>query len=61
MERATTRLRRLLERPGLIVAPACFNPLSARLAAEVGFESLALGGYALGVVTAGGAHRFFAR
>lgn len=52
MERATTRLRRLLERPGLIVAPACFNPLSARLAAEVGFESLALGGYALGAESA---------
>jgi methylisocitrate lyase len=48
MERATTRLRRLLERPGLIAAPACFDPLSARIAAEVGFESIALGGYALG-------------
>ena len=52
MERATTRLRRLLERPGLIVAPACFDPLSARIAAEVGFESLALGGYALGAGSA---------
>jgi methylisocitrate lyase len=36
----------------LIVAPACFDPLSARIAAEVGFESLALGGYALGAQSA---------
>ena len=48
MERASTRLRRLIERPGLIVAPICFDPLSARLAGEIGFECVALGGYALG-------------
>jgi methylisocitrate lyase len=48
MERATTRLRQLLARPGIIAAPACPDPLSARIAAEVGFECLALGGYALG-------------
>src|SRR5918992_5823432 len=48
MERATRRLRRLIERPGLIVAPVCFDPLTARIAAELGFECVALGGYALG-------------
>jgi methylisocitrate lyase len=48
MEQTTTRLRRLIERPGLIVAPVCFDPLTARIAAELGFECVALGGYALG-------------
>ncbi len=48
MERASTRFRHLLERPGLIVAPAIYDPLSARVAQEVGFECVALGGYALG-------------
>ena len=48
MEKPTTRLRRLIERPGLIVAPACFDPLTARIAAEAGFPCVALGGYALG-------------
>ena len=48
MERMTTRLRGLIERPGLIVTPVCFDPLTARIAAETGFECIALGGYALG-------------
>ena len=48
MERSTTRLRRLMARPGLITAPVCFDPLSARLVEETGFECAALGGYALG-------------
>lgn len=46
--RATTRLRALLTRPGLIVAPSVAEPLAARVAVEAGFECLALGGYALG-------------
>lgn len=46
--RATTRLRSLLARPGLIVAPSVAEPLAARVAVEAGFECLALGGYALG-------------
>jgi methylisocitrate lyase len=41
-------LRGLLARPGLIVAPACYDPLTARIAATVGFECVALGGYTLG-------------
>jgi 2-methylisocitrate lyase-like PEP mutase family enzyme len=48
MERPTTRLRKLIERPGLIVAPVCYDPLTARIATELGFECLGLGGYALG-------------
>jgi methylisocitrate lyase len=52
VERMTTRFRRLVARPGLIVAPACFDPLTARIAADVGFECIALGGYALGAASA---------
>jgi 2-methylisocitrate lyase-like PEP mutase family enzyme len=52
MERMTTRLRRLLARPEMIVAPACFDPLTARIAAGVGFECIALGGYTLGSASA---------
>src|SRR5437764_1263212 len=48
MERMTTRMRRLLERSGLIVVPVCFDPLTARIAAQAGFECVGLAGYALG-------------
>jgi methylisocitrate lyase len=37
-----------MARPGLIAAPVCFDPLTARLVEETGFECAALGGYALG-------------
>src|SRR3954470_24041244 len=47
MESMTTRFRGLVARPGLFVAPACFDPLTARIAAGLGFEAIALGGYAL--------------
>jgi 2-methylisocitrate lyase-like PEP mutase family enzyme len=52
MERMTTRFRALVARPGLIVAPACFDPLTARIAAGLGFECIALGGYAVGAASA---------
>lgn len=52
MDRMTTRLRQQLARPGSIVAPACFDPLTARIAAGLGFECIALGGYALGSASA---------
>src|SRR5947209_18131376 len=48
MERMTTRMRRLIERPGLIVVPVCFDPLTARIAAQAGCECVGLAGYALG-------------
>jgi methylisocitrate lyase len=51
VQRMTTRFRELMARPGTIVAPACFDPLTARIAAA-GFECIALGGYALGSATA---------
>jgi methylisocitrate lyase len=51
-ERMTTRFRALVARPGMIVAPACYDPLTARIAASVGFECIALGGYALGSASA---------
>lgn len=41
-------LRTLLERESLISLPTCLDPLSARMAEEAGFETLYLGGYALG-------------
>lgn len=52
MERITSRLRALIRRPGLIVAPACFDPFTARIAARTGFPCLALGGFALGAGSA---------
>jgi methylisocitrate lyase len=52
MERMTTRLRALIERPGLIVTPLCFDPLTARIAAELGYECVGLGGYAFGSASA---------
>lgn len=48
MERTTTKLRRLLEEPGIIVSPVAYDPLTARLAERIGFKCISLGGYALG-------------
>jgi 2-methylisocitrate lyase-like PEP mutase family enzyme len=45
---ARQRFKALLERPGLIPQPAVFDPLGARIAEDVGFEALDLGGYAMG-------------
>ena len=47
--RMTTRLRALL-RDGMVVAPGCFDPLSARLAQLAGFEAIQMTG--LGVEAA---------
>jgi methylisocitrate lyase len=38
----------LLDRPGIIRAPTCYDPLTARMAEQAGFECLSLGGYAMG-------------
>jgi len=48
MERATTKLRHLLEEPRIIVSPVAYDPLTARLAERIGFKCISLGGYALG-------------
>lgn len=42
------RLRQLLARPGIIVQPAIFSGLTAKIAESLGFEAIALGGYAMG-------------
>ncbi len=36
--RATTRLRRLLERSRILLAPGAYDALSARLIQQAGFE-----------------------
>ena len=42
------RFRQLLDRPGIITQPSVGDPLSACIAELLGFEAVALGGYALG-------------
>jgi 2,3-dimethylmalate lyase len=44
VERATTRLRKLLERPGLVMAPGVADALNARLVAQAGFEAIYMTG-----------------
>ena len=48
MKRMTTVFREMLESPGIIHAPIAYDPLTARIAEQVGFRALDLGGYALG-------------
>jgi len=43
-EKATTRLRRLLERPELLVMPGGFSPLMARMAQMIGYEAFFMAG-----------------
>jgi len=44
--RRTTRFRRLVEADSILVMPGVYDPLSARIAAEAGFEAITCGGYA---------------
>jgi len=44
----STQLRRLLEQPGLIRGINIYDPLTARLAQQIGFQAIALGGYQQG-------------
>ena len=46
-ERPTTRLRRLLQGPEILMAPGCFDPVSALLAEQAGFSALYLTGTGL--------------
>ncbi|MCX5733580.1 MAG: isocitrate lyase/phosphoenolpyruvate mutase family protein [candidate division NC10 bacterium] len=46
-ERPTTRLRRLLQGPDILMAPGCFDPVSALLAEQAGFSALYLTGAGL--------------
>jgi 2,3-dimethylmalate lyase len=43
-DRATTRLRSLLERPGLLMAPGVADALNARLVAQAGFDAIYMTG-----------------
>lgn len=51
MFNSAKRMRELLAREGAIVRPACYDPLTARIAESVGFECLGIGGFALGAHT----------
>lgn len=44
--------RRRLSEPGLIHQPVVFDGLGARMAQEIGFEAIGLGGYAMGATMA---------
>ena len=44
----TTVFREMLKAPGIIHAPIAYDPLTAKIAEQVGFRCLDLGGYALG-------------
>lgn len=48
-----TRLRRLLDEPGILVLPGCYDALSARLAEEVGFEALFTSGFGIAASSLG--------
>ena len=44
----TSTFKQLLDRPGLTVVPVVATGLAARIATELGFDALGLGGYAMG-------------
>jgi methylisocitrate lyase len=48
MKTMTSAFRELLRNPGIIHAPIAYDPLTARIAEQVGFPCLDIGGYALG-------------
>jgi 2-methylisocitrate lyase-like PEP mutase family enzyme len=45
---ARIRFKELMKEPGIVPQPAVYDPLGARIAEEVGFKALDLGGYAMG-------------
>jgi methylisocitrate lyase len=47
-EEARRAFRQLLAEDGIVVQPAIADPLAARIAEQVGFRAIALGGFALG-------------
>ena len=53
MSRPATRLRALIERPGLRVMPCCFDSLSARLIEAAGFELTFMSGFAVSAARLG--------
>jgi len=53
MDSPATKLRRLLERPGLRVMPCCFDALSAKLIERAGFELTFMSGFAVSATKLG--------
>jgi 2-methylisocitrate lyase-like PEP mutase family enzyme len=51
MFNAPLAFRQLIDRPGTIMRPAVSDPFSARVAQDVGFECVGIGGFALGAHT----------
>jgi methylisocitrate lyase len=45
MEKKTTRLKKLIHDPEILVMPGVYDALSAKLAARAGFAALTMGGY----------------
>jgi 2-methylisocitrate lyase-like PEP mutase family enzyme len=46
-----SRLREVFQCERVVVAPVCYDPLTARLVTSLGFKAAYLGGFALGAVT----------
>jgi 2-methylisocitrate lyase-like PEP mutase family enzyme len=44
--KATTRIRQLLNEPGLVLAPGAHDVMSARIVEAEGFQAVYLGGFA---------------
>jgi 2-methylisocitrate lyase-like PEP mutase family enzyme len=53
MERASTRLRRLLQGNSPLFVPGCFNAMSARVLENVGFPAVYMSGYGTSLSLAG--------
>ena len=53
MERATTRLRRLIARGPTLYVPGCFNAMSARVLESAGFEAIYMTGYGTSLALTG--------
>lgn len=51
MFNAPRAMRELLNQPGIIMRPAISNPFMARIAQDVGFKCVGIGGFALGADT----------
>ena len=51
--KATTQLRALLKEPGMLVAPGCFDTLSALINKHLGFKALYVSGSAMEAVMLG--------
>ncbi len=53
MKTAAERLRQLLSEPGIIVMPACFDAISAKLIERAGFRATFMSGFAVSAARIG--------